>query len=221
PQPVRGGRPWFNVSLPSIGGSQESTAAQHPLWPLAPRALRATRASSPQEPAGGGLRPLRVEGRQAPSGLLRVCGSASHIHRGKKLRIRLTQNQVEIFLNGERLALHPRDRSRDDVGMRKLTATEAQDLCEMLEERSLGKSIVFTTQLPLDHWAEVIADPAIADAIRDCRPHDHHQPAPVTAASKPKNLQPPAQTVNHRRLRLRRHPILKWAQSAKSAGRNL
>lgn len=38
--------------------------------------------------------------------------SAPHIHRGKKLRIRLTLNQVEIFLNGERLALHPRDRSR-------------------------------------------------------------------------------------------------------------
>src|SRR3974390_3519915 len=38
--------------------------------------------------------------------------TAPHIHRGKKLRIRLTQNQVEIFLNGERLALHPRDRSR-------------------------------------------------------------------------------------------------------------
>lgn len=38
--------------------------------------------------------------------------SAPHIHRGKKLRIRLSQNQVEIFLNGERLALHPRDRRR-------------------------------------------------------------------------------------------------------------
>ena len=59
----------------------------------------------------------------------------------------------------------------DDIGMRKLTATEAQDLCEILEERSLGKSIVFTTQLPLDHWAEVIADPVIADAIRDRLQH--------------------------------------------------
>jgi DNA replication protein DnaC len=28
----------------------------------------------------------------------------------------------------------------DDFGMRKLTATEAQDLCEILEERSFGKS---------------------------------------------------------------------------------
>ncbi len=38
--------------------------------------------------------------------------SAPHIHRGKKLRVKITQNHVEIFLNGERLALHPRDRSR-------------------------------------------------------------------------------------------------------------
>ena len=59
----------------------------------------------------------------------------------------------------------------DDIGMRKLTATEAQDLCEILEERSIGKSTVFTTQLPLDHWSEVIADPVIADAIRDRLQH--------------------------------------------------
>jgi DNA replication protein DnaC len=59
----------------------------------------------------------------------------------------------------------------DDFGMRKLTATEAQDLCELLEERSIDKSTVFTTQLPLDHWAEVIGDPVIADAIRDRLEH--------------------------------------------------
>jgi transposase len=38
--------------------------------------------------------------------------SAPHIHRGKRLRVRLTANQVELFLNGERLAVHARDRSR-------------------------------------------------------------------------------------------------------------
>lgn len=59
----------------------------------------------------------------------------------------------------------------DDFGMRKLTAIEAQDLCEMLEERSINKATLFTTQLPLDHWAEVIADPVIADAIRDRLEH--------------------------------------------------
>lgn len=59
----------------------------------------------------------------------------------------------------------------DDFGMRKLSATEAQDLCEILEERSYGKAVVFTTQLPLDHWSEVIPDPVIADAIRDRLEH--------------------------------------------------
>lgn len=59
----------------------------------------------------------------------------------------------------------------DDFGMRKLTAMEAQDLCEILEERSVGKATVVTTQLPLDHWPEVIADPVIADAIQDRLKH--------------------------------------------------
>jgi len=59
----------------------------------------------------------------------------------------------------------------DDIGMRKLSSTEAQDLCEVLEERSAGKSVAFTTQLPLKHWAEVIADPVIADAIHDRLAH--------------------------------------------------
>jgi DNA replication protein DnaC len=35
----------------------------------------------------------------------------------------------------------------DEMGSRKLTATEAQDLCEILEERSSTKSVVFTSQL--------------------------------------------------------------------------
>jgi transposase len=38
--------------------------------------------------------------------------SAPHIHRGKRLRIKLTAHRVEIFLDGERLAVHRRDRSR-------------------------------------------------------------------------------------------------------------
>ena len=59
----------------------------------------------------------------------------------------------------------------DDMGMRKMSSVEAQDLCEILEQRSINKSTLFTTQLPLDHWSEVIADPVIADAIRDRLQH--------------------------------------------------
>jgi transposase len=42
-----------------------------------------------------------------------VLYSAPHIHRHKRLRIKLTENQIEIFLNLERLAIHPRSRHRD------------------------------------------------------------------------------------------------------------
>lgn len=55
----------------------------------------------------------------------------------------------------------------DDFGMRKMTTTEAQDLCEVLEARSHAKSTIITTQLPLDHWEEVIEDAVIADAVKD------------------------------------------------------
>lgn len=55
----------------------------------------------------------------------------------------------------------------DDFGMRKFNSMEAEDLREILEERSYGKSTVITTQLPLKHWPEVLPDPVIADAIID------------------------------------------------------
>lgn len=55
----------------------------------------------------------------------------------------------------------------DDFGLRKFTTTEAQDLCEIIEARSIEKSTIITTQLPVDHWSEVIPDPVIADAIID------------------------------------------------------
>jgi hypothetical protein len=42
--------------------------------------------------------------------------SAPHIHRGKTLRVRLSENLIEIFLNGERLTTHLRCRSK--VGKR-------------------------------------------------------------------------------------------------------
>jgi hypothetical protein len=39
--------------------------------------------------------------------------SAPHVHRHKRLRIKLTENHVEIFLELERLAIHPRSRSHN------------------------------------------------------------------------------------------------------------
>lgn len=39
--------------------------------------------------------------------------SVPHIHRGKLLRVKVTEHHVEIFLELERLAIHPRCRHRD------------------------------------------------------------------------------------------------------------
>lgn len=39
--------------------------------------------------------------------------SAPHIHRGKTLRVKLTKHHIEIFLELERQAIHPRCRRRD------------------------------------------------------------------------------------------------------------
>lgn len=55
----------------------------------------------------------------------------------------------------------------DDFGMRKFTSMEAEDLREICEERSYGKSTLITTQLPLSHWPEVLPDPVLAEAIKD------------------------------------------------------
>lgn len=39
--------------------------------------------------------------------------SAPHVYRHRRLRIKLTENQVEIFIDCERLAIHPRCRHKD------------------------------------------------------------------------------------------------------------
>lgn len=55
----------------------------------------------------------------------------------------------------------------DDWGMRKFNAQEAEDLRDVIEHRSYGKATIITTQLPIDHWGEVIGDEIILDALVD------------------------------------------------------
>ena len=54
----------------------------------------------------------------------------------------------------------------DDFGLRKLAAAEANDFCDVIKSR-LDKCTLYTTQLPMDHWFEVIGDPVVADTIID------------------------------------------------------
>jgi len=63
----------------------------------------------------------------------------------------------------------------DDYGLLELNQEQRHDLLEILEDRHGLKSILVTSQLPIEHWHEQIGDPTLADAILDRLVHSAHK----------------------------------------------
>jgi DNA replication protein DnaC len=63
----------------------------------------------------------------------------------------------------------------DDWGVNPLTQPERADLLEILDDRVATRSTIITSQLPVEHWHEYLADPTLADAILDRIVHQSHQ----------------------------------------------
>ena len=63
----------------------------------------------------------------------------------------------------------------DDWGLATLTAEQGRDILEIVEDRHNRGSTIVTSQLPVDHWHEAIANPTIADAILDRLVHNAHR----------------------------------------------
>jgi len=63
----------------------------------------------------------------------------------------------------------------DDWGLNPLTQPERSDLLEILDDRVGARSTLITSQLPLEHWHEYLADPTLADAILDRIVHQSHK----------------------------------------------
>jgi len=63
----------------------------------------------------------------------------------------------------------------DDFGLSPLTDPERRDLLEVIEDRHGTASTIIASQLPVDHWHEMIGDPTIADALLDRVVHNAHQ----------------------------------------------
>ena len=63
----------------------------------------------------------------------------------------------------------------DDWGLAKLSAEQRRDLLELIDDRHGHRSTLVTSQLPVDHWHEVIGEATLADAILDRLVHSAYR----------------------------------------------
>ena len=63
----------------------------------------------------------------------------------------------------------------DDWGLAPMIAEQRRDLLEIMEDRHGRGSTIVTSQLPVEHWHEIIGDPTLADAILDRLVHNAHR----------------------------------------------
>jgi DNA replication protein DnaC len=63
----------------------------------------------------------------------------------------------------------------DDWGLKKLIKEQSHDLLEIFEDRHRLRSVLITSQLPVDHWHEIIGNPTLADAILDRLVHNAYR----------------------------------------------
>jgi DNA replication protein DnaC len=63
----------------------------------------------------------------------------------------------------------------DDWGLAPLTGDQRRDLLEVVDDRHQRGSTIITSQVPIENWHEVIADPTIADAVLDRLVHNAHR----------------------------------------------
>jgi len=63
----------------------------------------------------------------------------------------------------------------DDWGPEPLNTEQRRDLLEIVEDRYDARSIMITSQVPVDRWYEIIGDPTLADAILDRLVHNAYR----------------------------------------------
>ena len=56
-----------------------------------------------------------------------------------------------------------------------LNPPEGRDLLELLDDRHGRASTIVTSQIPVEHWHDIIGDPTLADAILDRLVHNAHR----------------------------------------------
>ncbi|MGY3403939.1 hypothetical protein ACVWZV_008991 [Bradyrhizobium sp. GM5.1] len=72
-------------------------------------------------------------------------------------------------------ACHQRPSTYDDWGLAPITGEQRRDLLEVVDDRHQRGSTIITSQVPIENWHEIIADPTIADAVLDRLVHNAHR----------------------------------------------
>ena len=63
----------------------------------------------------------------------------------------------------------------DAWGLAPLTEEQSRDILEVLEERNELRSTLIASQLPIEKWHKMIANPTVGDAILDRLVHNSHK----------------------------------------------
>lgn len=63
----------------------------------------------------------------------------------------------------------------DDWGLAALDDAGRHDLLEVLDDRYARRGTLVTSQVPVDHWHELVGDPTFGDAILDRMLHNAHR----------------------------------------------
>jgi len=63
----------------------------------------------------------------------------------------------------------------DDWGLAPLSQVEARDLLEIIDDRDGIRSTLMASQLPVEDWHQIVADPTVADALMDRLIHRAHR----------------------------------------------
>jgi len=78
------------------------------------------------------------------------------------------RKQMKSLLKADLLIL-------DDFGLAPLTTEQQRDLLEIIDDRYDRRSTLVTSQLPVKHWHDILADPTLADAILDRLVHNGYK----------------------------------------------
>ncbi len=63
----------------------------------------------------------------------------------------------------------------DDWGLVPCTQAESREILDLVEDRYNLSSCVIVSQVPVDHWHKLLADPTMADAILDRLVHNSYK----------------------------------------------